>query len=59
MLTGKEILRQMELGNIKIEPFNLKQLNPNSYNVTLNKDLLVYDCDVLDLKKSKHMKKHY
>ena len=57
MLTGKEILKQMKKGKIKIEPFNIKQLNPNSYNITLNKDLLVYDCDVLDLKKSNPTKK--
>ena len=57
MLTGKEILKQIKKGKIKIEPFNMKQLNLNSYNVTLNKDLLVYDCDVLDLKKSNPTKK--
>ena len=57
MLTGKEILKQIKKGKIKIEPFNMKQLNSNSYNVTLNKDLLVYDCDILDLKKSNPTKK--
>ena len=57
MLTGKEILKQIENGNIVIKPFNPKQLNPNSYNITLNNELLVYDCDVLDLKKSNPTKK--
>ena len=57
MLTGREILKQIKKGNIVIEPFNEKQLNPNSYNITLNKDLLVYDCDILDVKKSNPTKK--
>jgi dCTP deaminase len=43
MLTGNEILRRKEIGDIVIEPFNIEQLNPNSYNLTLNKKLLVYD----------------
>ena len=57
MLTGKEILKNMENGNIVITPFNINQLNPNSYNVTLNSELLVYDCDVLDMKKPNPTKK--
>ena len=57
MLTGQEILRQIKKGNIKIEPFNEKNLNPNSYNITLNEELLVYDCDVLDLKKANPTKR--
>lgn len=43
MLSGLEIKRQVELGNIKIEPFNEKQLNPNSYNIKLGKHLKVYE----------------
>lgn len=43
MLSGLEIKRQIELGNIKIEPFNEKQLNPNSYNIKLGKHLKVYE----------------
>ena len=42
MLSGLEIKRQIELGAIKIEPFNEKQLNPNSYNIKLGKHLKVY-----------------
>ena len=51
MLSGNEIYRQMKKGNIVIEPFDYKNLNPNSYNITLNPKLLVYDCEVLDMKK--------
>ncbi len=57
MLTGKEIKKQIELGNIVINPFNENQLNPNSYNITLNNEMLVYDCDVLDMKKHNPTKK--
>lgn len=50
MLTGKEIERQIKKGNIVIEPFIKENINPNSYNVTLNNKLLVYDCDIIDMK---------
>jgi len=43
VLTGTEILRQMELGNIHIAPFQSAHLGPNSYDVTLNPSLLVYE----------------
>ncbi len=51
MITGKEIKRQVELGNIVIKPFDEKRINPNSYNITLNNKLVVYDDPVLDMKK--------
>ncbi|MDD4815888.1 MAG: dCTP deaminase [Clostridia bacterium] len=57
VLTGKNILKQIKNGNISIVPFNEKQLNPNSYNITLANELLVYDCDVLDAKKENKTKK--
>ena len=41
-LTGKEILRQMELGHIEIDPFDKSRINPNSYNVRLAPELKVY-----------------
>lgn len=43
MLTGPEIVRQQKLGNIRIEPFDTKQVNPNSYNLRLGNKLLVYE----------------
>ena len=43
ILTGKEILRQMDLGHIEIDPFDIRQLNPNSYNIRLANELMVYD----------------
>ncbi len=50
ILTGKEIIRQIEAGNIAIEPFDPERINPNSYNLHLHDQLLVYTGDVLDMK---------
>lgn len=50
ILSGKEI--QKHIGKeIKIEPYNEKQLNPNSYNLKLHNEILVYDEIILDMKK--------
>ena len=35
ILTGNEIIRQVQLGNITISPFSASQVNPNSYNYRL------------------------
>ncbi len=50
MLTGKEIKKKLGQ-EIKIEPFCDDQLNPNSYNLRLHNELLVYKDDVLDTMK--------
>ena len=49
ILSGIEIKNKLGT-EIFIEPFNEKQLNPNSYNLKLDKKLLVYDENVLDMK---------
>lgn len=50
ILSGNEIKK--ELGkSIIITPFNEKQLNPNSYNLRLDNEILIYDTPVLDMKK--------
>ena len=50
ILSGKEI--QNRIGkDIFIRPFNSNQLNPNSYNLRLHNELLVYEDNVLDMKK--------
>jgi len=50
ILSGKEI--QAQLGrNIVIDPFNPKYLNPNSYNLCLHNELIVYEEVVLDMYK--------
>lgn len=56
ILSGKEI--QNKIGNeIIIKPYNEKQLNPNSYNLKLHNELLVYDEDIMDMKKENKYKK--
>lgn len=49
MLSGKRILEEMSKGNIIFKPFDRKQLNPNSYNVRLNDELLIYTENTLDM----------
>ncbi|MEM9368266.1 MAG: dCTP deaminase [Planctomycetota bacterium] len=47
ILSGQEILQRM--GNeIRIDPFSPDRLNPNSYNLALHNELLVYEEVVLD-----------
>ncbi|MEG0853396.1 MAG: dCTP deaminase [Angelakisella sp.] len=49
ILSGKEILKHMGK-EIIIEPFDDKRINPNSYNLSLHNELLVYENDLLDMK---------
>lgn len=48
ILTDKEILRQIEVGNIKIEPFDPECLGTNSYDVHLGTHFAKYVSPVLD-----------
>jgi dCTP deaminase len=50
ILSGREIKKQLG-ENIRITPYNEAQLNPNSYNLTLHNEVLVYDNTILDMKK--------
>ena len=50
ILTGSEIKRQYELGNIFISDFNESRLGPNSYDVTLSDELIEYDVITLNSK---------
>lgn len=50
ILSGSEIKAQLGT-NIRIDPFCDEQLNPNSYNLTLHDELLVYEEIVLDMKR--------
>lgn len=49
ILSGREIRDRLE-GDITIEPFSESQLNPNSYNLRLHRELHLYDAQVLDMK---------
>jgi dCTP deaminase len=51
VLTDAEILRQIELGAIVIEPFRRECLGTNSYDVHLSGTLKVYECEILDARK--------
>jgi dCTP deaminase len=56
ILSGKSI--ESKLGkDITIDPFRKDQLNPNSYNLRLHHDLLVYDHPVLDMKEQNNAQK--
>ena len=56
ILSGKEIEKRMGK-DLFIEPFTKSQLNPNSYNLKLYDELLVYTDDVLDMKKENTFEK--
>lgn len=49
ILSGKEILRLLGT-KIVIDPFDQGRLNPNSYNLSLHDELLVYDDEELDMR---------
>lgn len=50
ILSGKEIERHIGK-EIIIEPFDPTRVNPNSYNLSLHNELLVYENNELDMKK--------
>jgi len=52
ILTNEKISSEIEKGNIVIDPFNIENLGPNSYDVTLNKTLLIYKSSIIDCKKN-------
>lgn len=52
ILSGKEILKEIESGRLTIDPFDRKRVNPNSYNLRLHDELLVYTDSLLDMKKA-------
>ncbi len=57
ILTGHEI--QSRLGqDIVIDPFNPAQLNPNSYNLRLHDELLVYEEIVLDMRRPNRFRRY-
>jgi dCTP deaminase len=51
ILSGKEIRRRMGR-DIVIDPFDESRLNPNSYNLALHGELMVYEEVVLDMAKA-------
>ena len=57
ILTGKEIKKNLG-GNIVIEPYEERLLNPNSYNLRLHDELLVYEEIVLDMKRPNRFRRY-
>lgn len=56
ILSGNEIRRRLGQ-EIVIEPFREEQLNPNSYNLRLHHELMVYEEVVLDMRKANRVKR--
>lgn len=50
ILSGKEIKKHIGK-EIIIEPYDESRINPNSYNLSLANELLMYDDTLLDMKK--------
>jgi dCTP deaminase len=56
VLSGLEIKRLLG-GDICIDPFEESRLNPNSYNLTLHNELMVYEEVVLDMRKANRVRR--
>lgn len=56
ILSGLEIKKHLGK-EIIIDPFDEKCLNPNSYNLRLHNELLVYEEEILDMKKPNKTRK--
>ena len=56
ILSGREI--QNRIGqDIEINPFDPERLNPNSYNLTLHDELMVYEEVVLDMARANRVRR--
>ena len=56
ILSGQEIMAQMG-NNIVIDPFDPANLNPNSYNLSLHDEVMVYEEIVLDMRKANRVRR--
>lgn len=56
ILSGNEIARHIGK-EIVIEPYDPRRLNPNSYNLSLSREMLVYENRVLDMKSPNPVRK--
>ncbi len=56
VLSGHEIQRQLGQ-NIVIDPFDPARLNPNSYNLTLHNELMLYEEVVLDMRRANRVRR--
>ena len=56
ILSGEEILANLGT-DIIIEPFDRANLNPNSYNLTLHDEVMIYEEVVLDMRKANRVRR--
>jgi dCTP deaminase len=56
ILSGNEIRNRLG-GDIIIDPFDEANLNPNSYNLTLHRELMVYEEVVLDMRSANRVRR--
>jgi len=57
ILSGKKIKEEVKNGNINIEPFDEKLLNPNSYNYHLNNVIYEITDEIIDPKEKSNIEK--
>jgi dCTP deaminase len=57
MILSGQAIRERLGADIVIEPFDDAQLNPNSYNLTLHDELMVYEEVVLDMAKANRVRR--
>lgn len=58
ILSGDEIRKRMDK-SIVIEPFDEKNLNPNSYNLSLHDELMTYEEVVLDMREVNRVRRFH
>lgn len=56
ILSGQEIRHRLDT-DIVIEPYDESRLNPNSYNLSLHNELMVYEEVVLDMAKDNRVRR--
>ena len=56
ILSGKEIESRIN-DEIIIDPFDKNRINPNSYNLSLHNELIMYKNSLLDMKKDNEIEK--
>jgi len=56
ILSGDEIRRNLGT-NIVIDPFDETKLNPNSYNLTLHDEVMIYEEVVLDMRQANRVRR--
>jgi len=56
ILSGHEIQNRLD-GDIVIDPFDERNLNPNSYNLTLHDEVMTYEEVVLDMRAANRVRR--